>query len=81
MVSKLREEHLRDGDYLLTAAEAAAILNTSRSTIYSLMQRGELPGIHIGRSLRFHMQDLRAYMGRLRTDAARRSLARTGKRR
>lgn len=81
MVSKPHEEHLRDGDYLLTAAEAAAILHTSRSTIYSLMQRGELPGIHIGRSLRFHMQDLRAYMSRLRTDAVRRSLERARKER
>ncbi len=38
---------------LLKLPEVAARLSASRSTIYRLMARGELPVVRIGRSLRF----------------------------
>ena len=37
---------------LLRPAEAARILDLSRSTIYELMRAGELPFLHIGRAAR-----------------------------
>ena len=39
-------------DGLLTVAEAAAFLRLSRSTIYTLMDQGELRFVKIGRSRR-----------------------------
>ena len=39
-------------DGLLKVAEAAAFLSLSRATLYTLMDRGELPFVKIGRSRR-----------------------------
>ncbi len=52
-------------DYLLTPSEAANALRVSRTTLYTLVQRGELIAVHIGRSLRFRPEDLRACVERL----------------
>ncbi len=54
------------GDRLLTARQVLNILHISRSTLYDLIERGELHPLHIGRALRFPMRDLRAYVTRLR---------------
>ncbi len=39
-------------DGLLTVREAAAFLRLSRSNLYALMERGELPFVKLGRSRR-----------------------------
>ena len=41
---------------LLKLPEVAARLSASRSTIYRLMARGDLPVVRLGRSIRFPAQ-------------------------
>ena len=43
---------------LLTAMDVAEILNIGLSTVYQLVQRQDLPSIHIGRSVRVRTADL-----------------------
>jgi excisionase family DNA binding protein len=43
---------------LATAAQAAAFLSISRSTLWRLTRQGVLQPIRIGRSLRFRWSDL-----------------------
>ncbi len=48
-------------DRLLTVAEAARALSCSPAQIYRLVQRRDLPAIHIGRLVRLRPADLRGY--------------------
>lgn len=50
---------------LLTAVQAADLLNIPRSTIYHLVGTGELPHRYVGRRIRFYKPDLEEYLGRL----------------
>jgi len=43
---------------LLKAEEVAEILNVSRAFVYQLMQTGELPSVHLRRSVRVRPADL-----------------------
>jgi len=43
---------------LLRADEVAEILNISKAFAYQLMQTGELPTVHLGRSVRVRPSDL-----------------------
>ena len=43
---------------LLNAQEVAAALNMGLSTVYMLVERGDLPSIRIGRSVRVRPEDL-----------------------
>lgn len=47
---------------LLTVGEVARILHISRSLMYELTQRGDLPSVRIGRVLRFRADDIRRYI-------------------
>ncbi len=58
---------LPTSDRLLTSLQVMNILHISRSTLYELIERGELHPLHIGRALRFPMGDVRRYMLRLRS--------------
>lgn len=50
-------------DPLLTGNEVAKILNVSRSQVFILMQRGEIPTIYIGnKNVRVSIQDLEQYI-------------------
>ena len=49
---------------LVKAPEACDILGVSRSTLYELMKREEVPALHLGRSLRFRTDLLEEYMRR-----------------
>ena len=44
---------------LLRPREVANLLNVSQTTVYTLFHRGLLPGIHVGKSLRFHASTVR----------------------
>jgi excisionase family DNA binding protein len=47
---------------MLNVNDVAGILQVSRSHAYTLIRRGEIPSIHIGRSIRVRPADLEAYL-------------------
>jgi excisionase family DNA binding protein len=49
-------------EHLLNCTELAQILNLSRKHLYRLMQRGEIPVIRFGRSVRVRPADLEAFI-------------------
>ena len=61
-------ESLMETKLLLTVIEAAELLGISRTAIYLLLQRGEIPSVKIGRSRRIKRIDLESYVGRLADD-------------
>jgi excisionase family DNA binding protein len=53
---------------LLTAKEAGALLRTSRKAVYSMVERGQLPGvIRLGRRLLIRTRDLLDFLDHNRT--------------
>jgi excisionase family DNA binding protein len=54
----------RNGTVLLSPADAAKLANVSRETIYREIDRGALLALHVGRQLRIHPADFRAYLER-----------------
>ena len=53
-----------DPDQLLTYAETARLLDLSQRTIWALVNRGEIPSLHIGRSVRIRRRALIAWIER-----------------
>jgi excisionase family DNA binding protein len=53
---------LRTTTEVLTFEEARARLRVGRSTMFRLMQEGDLPSFKIGRSLRFTGDDLERFL-------------------
>jgi excisionase family DNA binding protein len=53
---------------LVDTLGAARALSVSERTVWSLMKRGDLPAIRIGRALRFAAEDLREWVDRRRAD-------------
>jgi excisionase family DNA binding protein len=53
---------------LLTVNQAAAKLGIGRSTMYTLMYRGDIRPVHIGRSVRIHPQDLEQFVAGLQRE-------------
>jgi putative molybdopterin biosynthesis protein len=49
---------------LLTGKDVAHLLKISSSQAYKIMRRGELPAVHIGRSIRVKPEDLETYIDR-----------------
>jgi excisionase family DNA binding protein len=49
---------------LVRVEEAARLLSLSRSTIYEMMDRGELPSVRCGTARRIPMAALRAWVER-----------------
>jgi excisionase family DNA binding protein len=47
---------------LVTAKYAAAMLNVSSRTVYSLVEQGDLPGMRVGRCVRIPLEGLHAYV-------------------
>ena len=57
----------QDLPLLLTVSEVASLLRTSSKAIYSMADRGQLPGItKIGRRLLIHRDDLLEWLDRSR---------------
>ena len=52
----------RDNRILLRADEAAKALGVSQAQVFKLAQRGELPCVRIGRSVRFPRKALQAWI-------------------
>lgn len=49
---------------LLTVAEVAEMMRTSKNAIYIAAERGRLPGVvRLGRRLLFRRDDVRAHLG------------------
>ena len=47
---------------LYTPAEVADYLHVSRGTIYSLLSRGEINSVKIGRNRRFSVENVQEYL-------------------
>ena len=47
---------------LMTPAEVAAALSISKSAAYQLLQRGDIPSVHIGKAVRVRPEDLEAFI-------------------
>ncbi len=55
---------LADLPPLLTPAEAAGLLRTSKGAIYAMVERAQLPGaVRVGRRLLIRRDDLLAWLG------------------
>jgi len=52
-----------DEPLLLRISEAARLLTVSRSTMYQLVARGEVPAVRIGRSVRVSRRELERMVG------------------
>jgi excisionase family DNA binding protein len=51
---------------LISISEIQQMLKVSRSTVYRLINRGEIGCVHIGRIVRIPASDVDAYLQRLR---------------
>ena len=51
---------------LLTVVEAGRLLSVGRTTVYELIERGDLRVVHIGRACRVPVVELGDYVERLR---------------
>jgi excisionase family DNA binding protein len=60
--SELQPLVVQDELQLLTVAEAAALLHCHWSTIYRMMQSGEMTHIKFGRSRRLRRSDLETFI-------------------
>ena len=54
---------------LLTEKRVGELLSLGRTSVRKLMDAGRLPGVHVGRSLRFHAEDVRRIADELREEA------------
>jgi excisionase family DNA binding protein len=50
------------GYRLLRAQEVAQILQISKSFVYAMIERGEIPSVHLGRSRRVRFEDLQRFI-------------------
>ena len=62
MVKKYIADDISETDPLLTVTDVARMLSVSRTLIYVLIARGELPTVHIGHALRFRPRDVQDYI-------------------
>ena len=51
-----------DAPKLMTYQDAAKVLQVSDRTVWSLVDRGELPAVRFGRSVRIDRRDLEAFI-------------------
>jgi excisionase family DNA binding protein len=65
---------MHDRPLLLTAAEVAALLRTTRTAVYVMAARGQLPGVtRLGRRLLFRSADLLQWLDQKRASSLRSS--------
>jgi excisionase family DNA binding protein len=51
---------------LISISEFQQLVNVSRSTVYRLIEKGEIGCVHIGRSVRIPVEDVSAFLKRVR---------------
>jgi predicted DNA-binding transcriptional regulator AlpA len=61
-MSSLNEPSNNELVVLLKSDDVAHILNISRSMAYLLMERGDIPTVHISRAVRVRPKDLEQYI-------------------
>ena len=61
-VTKLQADTEDLAPLLVTAPQAARILSIGRTALYQLIWDGQLTPIHIGRSVRFSVDELEAFV-------------------
>lgn len=61
----ITDEEFTGEQLLLTTSQAAKVLSLSRTTVYALINQGELRPIHISRSCRISWAELERYVQRL----------------
>lgn len=61
-MSSLESARPEAGTLLVDLREAARLLAVSARTVWTLKDRGELPTVRIGRSVRFRVTDLEAFV-------------------
>ncbi|HEY3377077.1 MAG TPA: GspE/PulE family protein [Armatimonadota bacterium] len=64
MTEELRAQVARDPEELLSLEAAADLLCVSKSTLYRMLERGEIKGRKVGRQWRFRLGNLQAYLER-----------------
>jgi len=57
-------EHNPQLDQLITYRAAARILGVTERTLWTIMNRGDLPAVRFGRNVRIDPTDLRAFIDR-----------------
>jgi excisionase family DNA binding protein len=62
-------ENTADPIRLVTVEQACSMLSLGRTTMYSLLNSGELPSYTIGRVRRIAVEDLRAYVAKQKDDS------------
>ncbi len=61
----------QDLPLLLTADEAAQVLRTTRTAVYAMVARGQIPGIiRLGRRVLFHHGDLLKWLDQNRAPSS-----------
>ena len=55
---------------LLRPAEAGELIGVSRAQAYNMIQRGEIPSVRLGRSVRVPLEGLREHVRRLSQEQA-----------
>jgi excisionase family DNA binding protein len=50
---------------LYSPSEVASVFGVSRSTLYVLMQKGELQSLHVGRKRKFTMEHMEDFIARM----------------
>lgn len=58
----VRQEDIPTKKLLLTLSEACLALAISRSKLYDLLNSGDLPSVHIGRSRRVRVRDIEDFV-------------------
>ena len=66
----VKELDAMESRLLLDVEEAAAMLGIRRSLLYSLLSRGELQGVKVGRRRLIARRELEIFVERLRADQA-----------
>ena len=61
-IARLDTRRFTPEQLLLTTTEAAELLRVSRTTVYALINAGELSPVHIGRACRISLAEIKRYV-------------------
>ena len=67
---EVSEPVYKRGLQVLSVAEVAGLLGMGRSWVYEQIKRGEMPGVHLGGSVKVRREDLEAYIEARRRQAS-----------